>query len=121
MQEDVLNNTYKLIDCIKSDPRYKRAKELSVLIDEKYKAEADAMHAAEEKYNEALKYGSYHPDLKKLELSYSEAKKALYSKDEVLEYLKLYKELQSELDIMFNKIKEGISDKLTLTKIYRWH
>lgn len=107
MLSDVLDKTYDLIDILKKDERYIRIKELDKIINEEYKTEIDRFNDIKEKYNEALKYGEYHPSLKDYERKLSEAKAELYKKEYVIEYNRLYREFQNELDIIIKKIEES--------------
>lgn len=119
MLDDVLDLSYKLSNCIKEDAKYKRLNELNIIINDKYSDLLSAFNKAKENYQEALKYGKYHPSLSDYEKRLSESKAELYNKDEVKEYNKLYNEFQEELDRMFNEIKQSVSNKLPLTKSFK--
>ena len=64
------------------------------------------------KYEEANKYGKYHPDLKRIQQEFSQAKIALYTHDVVKEYKTLEKELQRELNLLSTEIAEAVSSKI---------
>lgn len=108
MQDDILNCTYNLIDVLKSDPRYKRLLELNSLIEEECKDLLADFNYNKEKYEDALKYGNYHPSLSDYEKKLSEAKASLYNNELVKEYNKLYREFQNELDEIAKEIKISV-------------
>lgn len=116
MDYDTITLAIELSEKIKDDSRYKRIRDLSDIIDIKYKDEYKAYSTALENYTEASKYGKYHPSLEKYNKDLSQAKKIYFSKPEVVEYQRLYKEFQEELDDMMNKLKESVSNKMPLTK-----
>ena len=66
----------------------------------------------EDKYNEAKKYGKYHPDLKKLKLQLQEMKVKLYTNELVQEYKTLESKLQSKLDEISTHIANAISKQV---------
>lgn len=107
--DEYLNELYESLE-------FKRLLELKNLIDDKYKLEILNFKTAEDKYNEALKYPSYYPNIEELRNSFSKAKANLYSKDEVKEYLKLESFINKKLELDINNIKESISNKFILTK-----
>jgi len=64
------------------------------------------------KYDEVQKYGKYHPDLKKVQLSLVEVKEELYTNKIVVEYKKLEKVIQDELDEVSKRIAKAVSDNI---------
>lgn len=109
--QNVLDNTYRLIDEIKKDQRMIRLNELNNIINDKYEDELYQFDKAKADYNEALKYGKYHPSINDYERKLSETKAIVYKLPEVIEYNKLYRELQNEIDEMMERICTSVSDK----------
>lgn len=93
------------------------SKEFEMLLDLKNKIESDLkdlvdnFKVCEEKYNEALKYGKYHPDLKKYQQMLSDAKANLYSNEVVKKYFALQNDIQKEIDDFINDLTSSISNK----------
>ncbi len=115
MDSLILDKTYNLAYSIKNLELYKEIVCLSDRIDRELKDELKSFDDAKELYNEALKYGKYHPSLKEYERNLSEAKAKLYSNNLVIEYNKKYRELNEILDSMFDSIKISISNKFELS------
>lgn len=115
MESYILDKTYNLAYSIKDLEIYKEIVSLSNRIDLELKDELKSFEEAKELYNEALKYGKYHPSLKDYEKRLSEAKAKLYSNNLVIEYNNKYKEFNSMLDSMFDSIKISISNKFDLS------
>jgi cell fate (sporulation/competence/biofilm development) regulator YlbF (YheA/YmcA/DUF963 family) len=65
---------------------------------------------AKEKYEEASKYSTYHPDLKKYRIELSKAKEELYTNELVIRYKELEKIIQEKLKMVANEIAKAISD-----------
>ena len=116
MQSDVIDKTYILINKIKELTLYKEVIDLENRINKELERELKEFNIAKEKYNEALKYGNYHPSLGEYERDLSEKKKILYNNELVKEYNKKYKELSNLLDEMFDTIKSNVSNKFTNDK-----
>ena len=114
MMEELIDN---YIEELNSLEEFKRLKELKIIIDEKYKKEIFNFKMNEDKYLEALKYPNQY-DIDSLRLKLSNSKAILYSKDEVIEYLKLERFIQEKLDLDFNNIKSAISKKYNTDSIF---
>ncbi len=106
---DSLIDSY--VEELSSDDDVKRLVELKKIIDDKYKKEILLFKTQNDKYEEALKYPEYY-DMSKIRGDLSKAKKELYSKDEVVEYIKLESAIQEKLDKDFSDIKRSISSKI---------
>lgn len=109
----------KYVNDFSNSEDFKKLKELKKLIDDKYKKEILLFKTALDKYQEALKYPDYY-DMKKIRNDLSKAKSNLYSKEDVIEYLKLENSLQVTLDNDFNDIKKSISNKFTDKKHFSY-
>ena len=96
---------------------FKRFVELNKIIKKELSKEILSFKREESIYNDASKYGKYHPDLKKYQVNLSEAKRKLYSNPLMIEYKKLELKIQSDLNNDFNELKKSISNKLEISKI----
>lgn len=115
MQSDVIDKAYSLANSIKELDLYKDIKRLDREIEEKLADKLKRFNKAKENYNEAMKYGKYHPSLSDYECELSEAKASLYSEELVKEYNKKYREFSKILDDVFDEIKISISNKYELS------
>ncbi len=118
-QTEVLNNVYKLIDYIKSTNEYKRLNELNDKINIELKDLIKDFKDVEDKYNEALRYGKYHPNLKDYQIALSQAKEKLFTNPMVIEFKELESSFNNTLNEIFNDVKISVSNKFELTKIMR--
>lgn len=115
MQTDIIDKAYILSNAIKDLDLYKELININNQIEENLKDKLKAFNKAKEDYNEALRYGEYHPSLRDYEQKLSEAKASLYKEELVKEYNKKYNELQAILDKMFDEIKSSVSNKFELS------
>ncbi|MCR5706301.1 MAG: YlbF family regulator [Acholeplasmatales bacterium] len=115
MQTDIIDKAYILSNAIKDLDLYKELININNQIEENLKDKLQAFNKAKEDYNEALRYGEYHPSLRDYEQKLSEAKASLYKEELVKEYNKKYNELQAILDKMFDEIKSSVSNKFELS------
>ena len=114
MKQEIIEKTYELADEIKAKSSYKRLLELKKIIDsdEGIKELVLTFQKLNIEYEEVSKYGKYHPDLKKVQKEFSEAKTVLYTNDAVKEYKALEKALQSDLDEISATLATTISKKI---------
>lgn len=114
MNNRILENTYELIDEIKSNDIYIRLLELKVIIDkdDELNKLIQDFNKVKLKYEEVTKYGKYHPDLKKVQLELAKTKELLYSNEKIKEYKDLEKKLQSLLDEISSEIAQTVSSKI---------
>lgn len=116
-QTEILDSVYKIIDEIKKSDEFILLLSLKKEINETLSDILTRFNTLKEKYNEALKYSVYHPDLESIQKELSKCKEELYSYDIVKKYIKLEREIQKKLDEISNKLKSNISNKYELTKI----
>jgi len=114
MKQTWLNATYDLIEEIKAQDNYKRLVALNeqIATSEEIQRLVAAFRTTSERYEESKKYGTYHPDLKRDQLAFSEAKQNLYTHPVVMEYKRLEKDLQRQLDEISTTIATSISPKI---------
>lgn len=114
MESKILDKTYELIDEIKAKKEYQRLLELNEVIkkNDKIKELINDFNKAKIKYDEVIKYGKYHPDLKQTQINLKEKKETLYENDIMKEYKSLEKQIQKELDIISIKLSQTISKKI---------
>lgn len=114
MKQEVIEKTYELIEQIKDTPKYKRLMELKRIIDTDSNVQEliQSFQKWNKKYEEVSKYGKYHPDLRKVQLSFRDAKEKLYTNEVVEEYKSLENDLQKELDHISASIAQAISKKI---------
>lgn len=97
---------------------FKRFLILKVKIEEELKKEIIDFKNAESKYLEAKEYGDFHPDLTKYKNDLIVKKSILYSNNLVIEYKELEQKLQRKLDDDLNELKQSISNKFSIKKIF---
>ena len=114
MEVNIINATYDVVDEIKSSKEYQRLVYLSRYINENEDIQSliKAFKKAETKYNDAKKYGKYHPDLKKIKEDLQVAKVNLYTNDIVEELKTLEGNIQKQLDNVAKSIATSISKKV---------
>lgn len=114
MNSDLLQKTYDLVDEIKSLDVYKKMIDLSKQIKEQndIKKLIEDFNKQKIKYEEALQYGKYHPDLKQIQLNLKDAKEKLYNNDIIKEYKACEKEIQSLLDNVSKELAQTVSKKI---------
>jgi cell fate (sporulation/competence/biofilm development) regulator YlbF (YheA/YmcA/DUF963 family) len=114
MREKVLNVTYDLVDEIKGSGEYKRLLELKDIIDgdQEITLLVSAFNKAKVKYGEVMKYGKYHPDLKKVQLLLKDTKESLYENGIIKEYKELEKQLQKKLDHISSSLAKSVSSRI---------
>lgn len=115
-QSEILDYVYKITEVIKNSEEYRLLIELKDNINTNLHDLLDRFDSAKEKYNEALKYGSYHPDLALYQRELSSIKEELFNNELVSKYKKLEKLIQNKLDLLLNEIKMNMSNKFELTK-----
>ncbi|MGM9972026.1 MAG: YlbF family regulator [Anaeroplasmataceae bacterium] len=116
-QSEVLDYVYKLCDAIKNSEEFKLMIELKNEINDKLGDLLERFDKAKEKYNKALEYGSYHPNLEEYQIELSKIKEELFTNELVSKYKRLEKLIQEKLDKLFNEIKLNMSNKFELTKL----
>jgi len=114
MEQNVITTTYELVDEIKDLKEYKRFIELGKMIekDEDVKELVHQFMKQRDKYEEAQKYGKYHPDLKQIQISFAKAKENLYTHKIVIEYKKIEKQIQEILNTISKELAQSVSNKI---------
>ncbi len=113
---NVMSKVYDLVDIIKNSEEMKLIKELKKDIETNLSEILTRFDNAKDKYGEALKYGTYHPDLEKYKKEFSEIKTELFNNDLVKKYKELERTIQKKLDVILNEVKGNISNKFNETK-----
>lgn len=98
------------VERITSTNEYKKLIELKKIINQKYKMQIIAFKNKEALYLEAKKNIEYYNDFELIKKSFIDAKKNLYSKEEVKEYFTYERLIQNMLDEDMNDLKRSISD-----------
>ena len=101
----------KYFNELKNTNEFKRLLELKQIIDLKYKKEIYEFKRIEELYIES-KNNKYYPGKDDIRSQYMNAKKDLYNKEEVKDYLSIQAQLDEILDKDFKEIKKSISIEL---------
>ena len=114
MKQETIDLTYELVDEIKNKSEYKRLIELKKMMEEDPSVNTliNDFNKMKVKYEEVLKFGKYHPDLKDVQKAFSKTKETLYNNEVVQEYKKLEKVLQSELDNISREIATSVSKRI---------
>ncbi len=114
MTQEVLTLAYELVDEIKSSDTYLAFKRVDRLVRESTEVQelSKTFKEAEEKYNDAKKYGKHHPDLKKRQKAFREAKKSLYEHPLVKKHKETERALQTMLDEIGDTLAKSVSTRL---------
>ena len=114
MKQVIIEKTYELVDEIKGSNTYKRLLELKKIMDNDNLVQdlVITFQKLNIKYEEVVKYGKYHPDLKTVQSSFSKAKEKLYTNELVKEYKQLEAELQNDLNQISRELAVNISRKI---------
>lgn len=109
-----MNKTYDLVDEIKSTKSYKRLIELNEIMktDKSIIELIEVFNKTKLKFEEASKYGKYHPDLKETQLKLKVAKENLYKNDIIVEYKQCEKDIQIILNNISKELATTISSKI---------
>ncbi len=111
---DIMFKAYDVADEIKKTPTYLSLIALKKRIECEKSTLLKEFKEAKEKYYEALKYGNYHPDLKKYQANLMAIKTKLFNDDLVFEYKNLERQLQQQLNNITNQIKKVVSEEIAL-------
>jgi len=114
MNNIIWNAVDELVLEIKSLKSYTRLLELKQLIDKDQilKELILEFNKLKLKYEEALVYGDYHPDLQNIKISLAKTKELLFNHQLIHEYKRLEKELQMTLDEISRNIAQTVSPKI---------
>lgn len=109
--DEILKQTYRLVDYLKETPEYIALYELNEQIQIKYGNEIKIFQETFEKFEQALKIGKdYYPNFKEVANKYQQAKTVLYEKDEVRKYFNLENELNKKLEIVSSELLKAVSN-----------
>ncbi len=106
----------KYLKKLEDEPEFRELLALKKKIDSEYGNLIVSMKTKEAKYLEMKEYEKYRSDVNKYKLEFMEAKRLLYSKEEVKRYFELERKIQNMINEDINELKESISNKFTLTK-----
>lgn len=114
MEESILKLTNKVIDCLIEEASYQSLLETTNLIskDKSIQKLIQAFKETEAKYNDALKHGQHHPDLKDIKKNFQASKIALYSHPVIIQHKHHEKEFQHVLNDIANRFDEAITPKI---------
>lgn len=109
---NILMLSYDYIDEIKASNDYLRLVWLNNNIEKLYQQEVLKFKKMEEKYNEVMEIGVYHPNFKEVSNEFAVVKKNLYEKAEVKEYFDLDKQIEFKINNLLNKVAEHVSKNI---------
>ncbi|MDL2292028.1 YlbF family regulator [Acholeplasma sp. OttesenSCG-928-E16] len=109
---ELLKQANKVALEIKESIEYIEYKKLEKTILSKYKNEITEFNKTNNEYNEVLKYGDHHPDLKIKRDAFIKAKEKLYLMSEVKRYKELENFIQRELDSISREIGSIVSEEI---------
>lgn len=114
MEQKLINITYDLVDEIKQSKAYTRLIELQECMsnDQHLQQLITQFNKSKTKYDDISKYGKYHPDLKSVQVQFSEDKNSLYSHPVIVEYKQLERDIQSLLNHVSKEIAQAVSTKI---------
>lgn len=118
MTENLINLTEETIESFKKSSLFKNVKMAEeALKDEQVKLLLETYKEWQDTYLEAKKYGSYHPDLKAIQVSYQTAKIQLYSHPLIVEYFEHYHAFQALIDTFTQDLAKTISAQVKIGHI----
>ena len=107
---EIILKAYEVSDEIKQSDAFKALIALKTYMDDHLQQEVDAYQKAHQLFSDIQATGGqYHPDFKKTVVALSIAKKALYEKPEVKQYLEQEKAIQKILDDLARDLANKIS------------
>jgi cell fate (sporulation/competence/biofilm development) regulator YlbF (YheA/YmcA/DUF963 family) len=114
MEENYITLTDQLIQSLLNHPDYLNLIRLKKLIDhsEELNALTETFNKAKETYYEAKKYGKYHPDLKRYQKAFQEAKTLLFTHELIVEYKTSEKGFQTLLDTISETLAKTVSPQV---------
>lgn len=114
MKQETINLTYDLITEIKDLKEYRRLLVLKKIIssDDIIQELMIEFNKQQTRYQETIKYGKHHPDLKKVQKEFSRSKDLLYNNEVVKEYKRLENEIQSKLNAISKELALSVSEKI---------
>ena len=114
MKQEIFTLAYELVDEIKASDTYRayRRADQAARESEEVQKLSRAFKETEELYNDAKQYGKHHPDLKKRQTDFQEAKKALYSHPLVKDQKEKERALQTMLDEIGRRLADTVSPRL---------
>ena len=114
MDSELLKIADLVILEIQQMPEYKRWIDTNRLIelDKDIQSLMSAFNQSKSRYEEAKKYGEYHPNLKQYRSQYQKAKTALFSHPTVIEHKNAEKAVQSVLLTLSKNIATSVSTRV---------
>lgn len=114
MKEKWIQDTYDLVDEIKSQPAYQQLLTVQTQIenDPAIQALIATFKTTSSAYDDVKQYGKYHPDLSTKQQAFAAAKAALYNHPLVAEFKQLERSLQTLLDDVSKAIASSVSAKI---------
>ncbi|MDY0346333.1 MAG: YlbF family regulator [Acholeplasma sp.] len=107
---EIILKAYDVADEIKASEAFKSLIALKTYMDDHFKKEVDAYQKAHSRFSDIQATGGqYHPDFKEAVLALSIAKRALYEKKEVKQYIEQEKAIQKILDDLARDLANKIS------------
>lgn len=94
---------------IKESDLYNNYLIYSKKVNELYHLEFKELNNLNEKFNEVMKYGKYHPDFKDISKKYRDQRIKYYNFEEVILLKKYSKQLDEKISAFFNKLTKKIS------------
>lgn len=115
--KEIIDKTYEVVDTIKETKEFKELMALKEQIETTLSPLITKFKQAQETYVEALKYGSYHPDLKKYQQELSKYKAELFTNELVEKYKGLEAVIQKNLNNIVNEVTTSISHRIIPKRI----
>ncbi|MCF7927185.1 MAG: YlbF family regulator [Candidatus Izimaplasma sp.] len=113
MNQDILNQVYRLVDELKNKEHYIKLKQLEKELETpEIKTLIDEYVKVKKRYQEVTKYGKHHPDLTKTKLAFSQIKEQLFTQDVIKQYKENEKKIQRDLNTVSEKLAKAISHKI---------
>ena len=113
--EELINQAFLVGQEIKNTEDYKRLIELKKIIDSKYSKEINAFKEHTEEYNKLiLSNDKYSSKFKESSSNLIDSKVSLYVKEEVVEYFKIERIIQEELNKFSKEIAKAVSKNISV-------
>ncbi|MDY0277501.1 MAG: YlbF family regulator [Acholeplasma sp.] len=109
---EILMLAYDYLDQLKASDEYHEYLILSKVIDDKYHDEVLKVNEIKEMFDEVSEYGKYHPEYKNISEKFSNAKKELFSYQDIKRYLELNRMLEERINDLLREVSFNISENI---------
>lgn len=110
---NILLLAYDYLDELKQSDYYKEFINIDKELDLKYSNDLEELKIMKDKYDEIMDTGGrHHPDFKEISNLFSTTKKKVFQIDIVKRYLELERQIEEEINSLFNDMSKNISSNI---------